>query len=113
MDDFTAAVTPTSVNANKNTDATVSCEISQITTKVSVAWKDGDTPIITEDDKYEVVEGDLNTDKQTSTLKVFNVQSDRTFTCIVTSGEYPISGPFDGLAKIKMFGKTFQFCIIG
>lgn len=88
---------------NKGEPGTLSCGISDITKQVTVVWKEGNTVITSQLNVYTVDAGTINGDKQTSTLKVHNVQEDRTFSCSVTSGEYTDSGTFETDAKIMMF----------
>ena len=68
--------------------------------KATVTWKNGDQVIA------GTVEGTLQQDKiQTSTLTVASPQDDEVYTCVVTSGQYPSSGPSETTVKLNTFCK--------
>ena len=51
------------------------------------------------------VEGDLNTDTQTSTLTVSGPREDAVYTCIVTSGEFDQSPASETLVSLNVYCK--------
>ena len=83
---------------------TITCAISGITQQVTVVFKDGDQDIYTEAGVTYVEQGIYFDNSQIATLVVDNVQADKTYTCVVTSGEYPSSGDQETEVAIKMFG---------
>ena len=83
---------------------TITCTISGITQQVTVLFKDGNQDIYTVEGVTHVEQGIYYDNSQIATLVVDNVQADKTYTCVVTSGEYPSSGGQATEVAIKMFG---------
>ena len=105
-------------------DAVVTCEISDITQAVTVVFNDGTDDLASEANVRLIETGaPLAADATTQTAKMtlYSVQDDATFTCKVTSGEYPlsgvqseevkvsVSGEFSSLPEYLCYKKTFCF----
>ncbi|XP_063684207.1 uncharacterized protein LOC134818505 [Bolinopsis microptera] len=77
------------------TAAAISCVITGITHQVSVEWLDPSGNVISDDPKYTINPGAVDNSIQTATLEVTGaaVTEDSTFTCRVTSGQFPHSPP--------------------
>ncbi|XP_063691276.1 uncharacterized protein LOC134823672 [Bolinopsis microptera] len=83
------------------TDATISCVMKGITSLVKVEWVGAHG----EDNSYTPKSGTLDGDSQTATLEVTGaaVTEDRTFTCRVTSGQFPDSPYSDTYVMMTVY----------
>ena len=77
-------------------DQTITCVMTGISQTATVSWKDPDGATISDGDDYTVVQGTESGGAQESTLttKTAKLQAfgtTSTFTCDVTSGQYPDS----------------------
>ena len=100
----------TSVKARAGENAELICEISGITEAVTVVFNDGTKDLETESGVRLVETGTplgVGATKQTAKLTLYNVQEDATFTCKVTSGEYPDSGVQTAEVALTMFGELW------
>lgn len=90
----------------KGSDATLSCVITGAASKVKVKWLSG-TAELESNDNFTPTEGTYSDGKQTSTLTVkgSQVSTDTTYTCRVTSGEYPNSGYRDKTVNLNVYGR--------
>ena len=93
-------------DVEKGQAGTLACVISGITEQVTVVFSDGSDDIATVTDVTTVDEGSYasDTNTQTATLVVNNVQADASYTCTVTSGQYPDSDGQETVVSIKLFG---------
>ena len=81
--------------------ATITCTITNIASPngVTVVWKDGDQTV-TENVDTSSVSGK----QQVSKLTVQSPQTDKLYTCVVSSTEYPESEPFAKNVNLKVLG---------
>ena len=101
------------------TNAVLTCTISEISTAVSVTWKNGDGADLADSTgalaQYTVDEGTYSTtnSNQQSTLTVTPTGMDAlsdtttTFTCVVKSGEYPDDSPEVSAATAALTKLTY------
>ena len=96
----------TNDDVEKGSAGNVTCVISGITEQVTVVFSDGSDDIATETDVTTVDQGSYasDTNTQTATLVVHDVQDDGSYTCTVTSGQYSDSAGHETVVSIKMFG---------
>jgi hypothetical protein len=88
--------------------AVLICEISDITKAVTVVFNDGTKNLVSESNVRLIETGaplSQGATKQTAKMTLYNVQTDATFTCKVTSGEFPESGEQTAEVAVSMFGK--------
>ena len=99
-------VAGTDDDVEKGSAGTVTCVISGITEQVTVVFSDGSDDISTVTEVTTVDQGSYasDTNTQTATLVVNNVQADASYTCTVTSGQYSDSAGHATVVSIKMFG---------
>ena len=84
---------------------TISCVITGITDTATVTWRTSTGEV--SGDEFTVNQGSHSEGTQTSTLAVDGTQVnvDTAYTCRVTSGSLPESGPFDTTVNLNVFGK--------
>ena len=84
---------------------TISCVITGITDTATVTWRTSTGQV--SGSGFTATQGSHSGGTQTSTLAVDGTQVnvDIAYTCRVTSGSLPESGPFDTAVNIKVFGK--------
>ena len=89
----------------RRSTTTISCVITGITERVTVAWRTSTEPV--SGSKFNFVQGSHSGGTQTSTLTVDSteVTEDKAYTCRVTSGSLPDSGHFDSNVNLNVFGK--------
>ena len=100
-------MTAHSAEVKSGTDATISCVIEGITSQVEVEWlKSSEDIIEIADPNYTPRSVTLNGDRQTATLEVKGaaVTKDKTFTCRVTSSQFPDSPPSDTEVQLNVYG---------
>ena len=85
---------------------TISCVITGITDTATVTWRTSTGQV--SGDEFTATQGSHSEGTQTSTLAVDGTQVnvDTAYTCRVTSGSLPESGPFDTTVNLNVFGKT-------
>ena len=96
-----------------DTEAVISCIISGITEKLdSVSWTNSSDATLTNGTDYLIGDGiyDESSNSQTATLTVKGVKpgtstADATFTCVVTSAEWNITG-MKTEVTLTVFGTT-------
>ena len=83
------------------TPATITCTITNIASPngVRVTWKDGEQTITDNVDTSSV-----SGKQQVSKLTVQSPQTDKSYTCVVSSTEYPESEPFAKNVNLKVLG---------
>ena len=78
------------VEVKKNTEATISCIISMISTAMTISWsgmEQNDSNYVS-DSKFDDADG---TQTGTLTVKSEAVTADKTYTCIISSVQNPAS----------------------
>ena len=90
----------------KGSTTTLSCVITGITDTATVTWRTSTGEV--SGDEFTVNQGSHSEGTQTSTLAVDGTQVnvDTAYTCRVTSGSLPETGPFDTTVSLNVFGKT-------
>ena len=74
-------------------NATISCVVTGISSDVDISFTNGSSTLATESGVYtydsgSFTSGDTN---KTATLEIDSIQADSTFTCVVSSLDYPDS----------------------
>ena len=82
----------------------ISCTVSGITRSVSVVWKNEGT-IVQTNDKVITTAGTFSSNSQTHTLEILSPDSDTTYTCEVTSADYPKEAEKEKTINVFVFGK--------
>ena len=72
---------------------------------MTLAFSDGTKTLTTEANVVTVEPGSYADNKQIGKLTIFNVQDSATYTCLVTSGEFPDSGAMATTVDLGVFGK--------
>ena len=87
---------------------TISCVITGITDTATVTWRTSTAEVT--GSGFTATQGSHSGGTQTSTLAVDGTQVnvDTAYTCRVTSGSLPESGPFDTTVNLNVFGKTLS-----
>ncbi|XP_063691277.1 uncharacterized protein LOC134823673 [Bolinopsis microptera] len=88
------------------TDATISCVIEGITSQVKVEWLESSEEIIVADSNYTPNPGTIENNSQTATLEVTGAAEETTFTCRVTSGQFPSSPSSDTEVQLNVYVVT-------
>ena len=85
------------------TETTISCKVTGLTQAVNIVW----TGLPQGETGYTKSAGTFHTDTQTATLTVASAQvtEDKTYTCIVTSIQYPTSKLESKDVDLKVYGK--------
>ena len=98
-------MTPVNLEVLKDSTTTISCVITGITDTATVMWRTSTGEV--SGDEFTATQGSHSEGTQTSTLTVDGTQVnvDTAYTCRVTSGSLPESGPFDTNVNLKVFGK--------
>ena len=103
-----SGVKPYNVEVKSGTETTFSCEITGITSPVTVEWFQPSGSKVSDTTKgYYQDPGTLQGSSQTSTLKVtgITVAEGGLFTCRVKSGEYSESPSSDTEVNLNVYGK--------
>ena len=79
--------------------------IERITSLVTVEWVGPSGTVISADANYTPKSGTLDNNSQTTTLEVNGATEDKTFTCRVTSRQFPSSPPSDTEVQLNVYGK--------
>ena len=101
----TPEVEAANVEVKSGRDATISCVIERITSLVTVEWVELSGNVIVTDDNYTPQSGTLENNSQTATLHINGATEDKTFTCRVTSGQFPSSPSSDTDVQLDVYGK--------
>ena len=101
---FNSEVKAVNAEVKSGTDATISCVIEGITSQVEVEWVG--PGVNGEDNNYTPKSGTLDNNSQTASLDVKGaaVTKDKTFTCRVTSSQFPSSPPSDTEVQLNVYG---------
>ena len=97
-----AGVTQGEVEVKIGTPATITCTITNIASAngVTVVWKDVQRSI-----PENVYTTRISGKMQVSRLTVPSPQTDKVYTCVISSTEYAESEPFSQDLNLKVFGK--------
>jgi hypothetical protein len=88
----------TGAEVRAGTRATLTCSTSNVLSKgVSVVWKDGDSTL--SGDTGQVIDK-----QQVSKLTVNNPESDKVYTCLVSSNSYENSKAYPFRVKLGVYG---------
>ena len=82
----------------------ISCTVSGITRSVTVVWKKEGT-ILQTNDKVITTAGTFSSNSQTHTLEILSSDTDTTYTCEVTSVDYPKEAEKEKNINVFVFGK--------
>ena len=82
----------------------ISCTVSGITGSVTVVWKNEGTILLT-NDKVITTAGTFSSNSQTHTLEILSSDTDTTYTCEVTSVDYPKEAEKEKNINVFVFGK--------
>ena len=87
------------------TPATITCTITNIASPngMRVTWKDGEQTVTDNVDTSSV-----SSKQQVSTLTEQSPQTDKVYTCIISSSEYSESEPFSQQFNLNVFGKYLE-----
>ena len=101
-------MTPKHRQVKTGTEVTLSCEISDLDTAVSVEWVK-DQKVITTDGQYTESAGSPVSGIQTATLVISgnNVVEDATYTCRVQSTDYDNSPTSDTEVLLEVYGECY------
>ena len=92
-----------------STETTISCQITNLAAKATVAWLDGsggtDVTTLTNKADFTVDEGAYNNGAQTATLKVKTPTGDTSYYCKVTSGSPSTSDPSETAVPLNTYGE--------
>ena len=78
--------------------------MSGITRSVTVVWKN-EGKILQTNDKVITTGGTFSSDSQTHTLEILSPDSDNTYTCEVTSTDYPKEAEKEKTINVFVFSK--------
>ena len=82
----------------------ISCTVSGITRSVTVVWKNEGT-ILQTNDKVITTAGTFSSNSQTHTLEILSPDTDTTYTCEVTSADYPKEAEKEKTINVFVFSK--------
>ena len=82
----------------------ISCTVSGMTRSVTVVWKNKGT-ILQTNDKVITTAGTFSSNSQTHTLEILSSDTDTTYTCEVTSVDYPKEAEKEKNINVFVFGK--------
>ena len=92
-----------------STETTISCQITKLAAKATVAWLDGsggtDVTTLTNKDDFTVDAGAYSNGAQTATLKVKTPTGDTSYYCKVTSGSPSTSDPSETAVPLNTYGE--------